>query len=192
VQNVKYIATASLERNKYRRVAINILAGAKAPEISEWFHLFNDDMFAMDLIRELRPFHRGNMITEITKGPRSAPQQHQSMLMTYNALKHAGIKTPLNFELHTPMMFNTGGLLALEPILKTMRLDTAPIQLRSFYGNMQHIGGQEIKDVKLHDPHIFEYQEYFPIVSTTDETFNHGLAGEEIRARFSDKCKFEV
>ena len=192
IQNVKYIATASLERNKYRRVGLNILAGAKAPEISEWFNLFNDDMFALDPVRELRPFHRGNMITEFTKGPRAAPQQHHSMLMTYNALKHAGIKTPLNFELHTPMMFNTGGLLAMEPILKTMRLDTSPIQLRSFYGNMQHIEADEIADVKIHRRDRFEYQEYFPFISTTAEAFNHGLAGEEIRARFPNKSKYEV
>jgi len=192
VQNVTYIATATLERNKYRRVAINILAGAKAHEISEWFHLWNDDMFAMDLIHELRPLHRGNLITEIAKGPRTAPQQHHSLMMTYNALKHAGIKTPLNYDLHTPMMFNTGGLLMLEPVLKTMRLDTAPIQLRSFYGNMHHIEGDEIADVKIHKKTVFEYQENFPVISTTAEAFNNGLAGEEIRSRFTNKSKYEV
>jgi len=192
VTGVQHVATATREANKYRRVALNILAGAQATEIADWFILFNDDMFVMDPVRELSPFHRGHIITMLTEGMESAPKQRDSLLMTYNALTHAGIKQPLNYEVHMPMIFNTGGLLSMVPVLQTMGLDTAPIQLRSFYGNMQHIGGQEIKDVKLHDPHIFEYQEYFPIVSTTDETFNHGLAGEEIRARFSDKCKFEV
>jgi len=89
-------------------------------------------------------------------------------------------------------MVNKGGMQMLQPILKHMKLQREPIQLRSFYGNMQHIEGDEIKDVKIHDKNHFEYQEYFPFISTTAESFDHGLAGEEIRARFSKKCRFEV
>lgn len=193
VQNVIYIAQPALSQNKYRRVAMNILAGAQAPEISEWFVLFNDDMFAVEPIRELAPFHRGHIITGITEGLyEKAPKQRDSMLLTYNALIHAGKPAPLNYELHIPMIFNTYGLLILQPMLDAMKLKRAPIQLRSFYGNMHDIGGDEMKDVKLHDRGVFEYQEHFPFVSTTAEVFDHGLAGEEIRARFPDKSKFEV
>lgn len=192
IQNVTYIAQPMLSENKYRRVAMNIMAGATAPEISDWFILFNDDMFVLDPLRELAPFHRGPMIEMITQGMDKAPKQRDSMLLTYNALIHAGIKQPLNYELHMPMIMNTGGLLAVEPILRSMKLWRTPIQLRSFYGNIHHIEGEQMADTKLHDRGVFEYQPHFPIISTTDETFNHGLAGEEIRARFDRKCRYEV
>jgi hypothetical protein len=193
IQNVTYIAQPVVSQNKYRRVAMNIMAGAQAPDISEWFVLFNDDMFALDPVRELAPFHRGHMITMITSGEMAkAPKQRDSLLMTYNALTHAGKPAPLNYELHMPMIMNTFGLLMLQPMLEAMKLKRAPIQLRSFYGNMHDIGGEEMEDVKLHDRGVFTYQEYFPIVSTTADVFEHGLAGEEIRSRFPNKSKYEL
>lgn len=193
ITGVDYVAVATRERNKYRRVMINILAGAELPTASEWIVLFNDDMFVLDPLRELAPFHRGNMIEFITGNEMAeAPKQKESMLMTYNALTHAGIKTPLNYELHMPMVMNRGGLLAMVPIIQTMRLESAPLQIRSFYGNMQHILGEEIKDVKIKHRDRFSYQEFFPVISTTPDSFNHGLVGEEIRERFKNKCQYEV
>lgn len=193
VTGVHYVAVKTLEQNKYRRVALNILAGAEFPKTSDWFMLFNDDMFVLDPMNELMPFHRGNLIEFITSGAMdNAPKQRESIMLTYNALIHAGIKSPLNYELHMPMIMSRFGLLDLIPVLQTMRLEKSPIQLRSFYGNMHHIGGEQIEDTKIAHNDRFSYQEYFPVISTTERSFNHGLAGEEIRERFPNKCHFEV
>lgn len=193
VTGVHYVAVKTLEQNKYRRVSLNILAGAEFPKTSDWFVLFNDDMFVLDPMNELAPFHRGTIIHFITSGEMAdAPKQRDSMLMTYNALKHAGIKGPLNYELHMPMVMSRHGLLDLIPVIKTMRLQDAPIQLRSFYGNMHHVGGEQMEDVKIKHNDRFSYQPYFPVISTTERSFNNGLAGEEIRERFKNKCHYEV
>ncbi len=194
LKNVVHIpADPRHEINKYKRVSHNILAAAASDEVSDWFILFNDDMFVMNPMEEIPMTHRGNMITLITsEAIRSAPQMKESLLMTYNALTHAGIKEPLNYEMHAPMIMNRHALLDLLPILETMKLKGVPIQFRSFYGNMHHVGGQEHADVKLANPHIFKMWTDFPIVSTTDDTFRSGRAGEEIRESFPAKCSYEV
>lgn len=178
------------EANKYRRVSRNILAGAALEEASDWFTLFNDDMFVMSRMEEIPMVHRGHMIDMVLSD--KAPQQKASMMMTYNALIHAGIKQPLNYEVHAPMTINKHALLDLLPILETMKLSDAAIQFRSFYGNMHHVGGAEIEDVKQASMHTFKYHVDFPIVSTTNESFAHGRAGEEIKEAFPRKCKYEL
>lgn len=181
------------EPNKYRRVARNIIAGARCHEASEWFMLFNDDMFVMEKMESLPIIHRGLLANFIDQTDFThAPQQRESLVVTHTALELAGIKVPINYDFHAPMMMNKHALIDLLTIIETMGLKDSPIQLRSFYGNMHHIGGELHEDVKLANPHIFKYWHDFPIVSTTDESFAHGRAGEEIRAAFPNKCKYEL
>lgn len=182
-----------VDPNKYRRVSRNIIAGARHEDVSDWFMLFNDDMFVMERIESLPAIHRGSLTEFIDQTDfRNAPQQRESLVVTHTALEMAAIKDPLNYDFHAPMMINKHGLIDLLTVIETMGFKDAPIQLRSFYGNMHHIGGQFHEDVKLANPHVFKYWHDFPIVSTTDESFAHGRAGEEIRAAFPNKCKYEL
>lgn len=190
ITGVTYIASDPRSENKYVRVGKNIAAAVEWPETSEWFTLFNDDMFVLERMEDIQMTHRGYMISMIkTTMP---PQQRESMLLTYNVLKHMEIEKPLNFEVHAPMMINKADMLAV--ILKIRRGDfsESALQLRSMYGNMKDLKGMEIADPKISRRDLFAYDPEFPIISTTDESFNHGLAGEEIRARFPHKCRYEV
>lgn len=192
LHNVKYVETVHNQPNKYMRVSFNIMTAAGHEDASESVILFNDDMFALDEIKDVPAFHRGPMSRMIAEGMESAPIQRESMIMTRDALLSFGIEEPMNYELHAPMVINTHVLLILDAVLKSRGLDRHPIQLRSLYGNMHHIGGAESVDVKLHDQTSFNYREDFPFISTTDKSFDHGLAGEEIRARFPVKSKYEL
>lgn len=190
IQNVKYIATAQTGANKYLLAVNNIKAAVEWPETSEWFTLFNDDMFVLERMESIQMTHRGPLINLLRLN--MPPLQRDAMLFTYNVLTHWGIKKPLNFGVHAPMTINKADMLALFLKLKRAGFSKSPISLRSMYGNMKDLKGMEIKDPKISRRDFFAYDPEFPIISTTDESFNHGLAGEEIRARFSNKCKYEV
>jgi hypothetical protein len=190
VKNVKFISVAMLEQNKYKRVANNILAAANFPELSDWFILFNDDMFVVEPVKSIQTVHRGKL-DPMAHIYDSAPLQRKSMITTLEILIAAGIKDPMNYEVHSPMMINRHGLLNVEVILRTMSQKRAVWQLRSLYGNLHHIAGEVRHDVKIADNASFEYADDFPFISTTDQSFKHGEVGEVIRSRFIEKSKYE-
>lgn len=190
IQNVKYIASDPLNSNKYVRVAKNIAAAVEWPETSEWFILFNDDMFMLERMAQIPMVHRGPLINMCNEA--MPPVQRDSMLLTYNVLTRAIVERPLNYEVHAPMPINKIDMLDVIKRIKGGDFSESALQLRSMYGNIHEYKGTEIKDPKISRRDFFSYDPEFPIISTTDESFNHGRAGEEIRARFPHKCRYEV
>lgn len=191
VQNVIHIPNTSKSRVKYDRVAENILAGANYSELSDWFILFNDDMFVMEPVKEFPAAHRGILHEDSIS--EKAPLHRKSFEDTRVALNAAGIEKPMNYEMHSPMVISKHGLLAVE----TIKMELAPperdiLQLRSMYGNLHHIGGEMRHDVKIADNATFNYAPDFPFISTTDESFKHGEVGEVIRSRFTEKSRYEA
>lgn len=193
VKNVKYISVATLAQNKYQRVAKNILAAANYPELSDWFVLFNDDMFVVEPMESIQMVHRGKL-DPMAAIYDKAPLQRKSLVDTLKMLTEAGIKDPLNYEVHAPMTISKHGLLGVETIMNILKSPTsgAVVQLRSLYGNLHHVAGEERHDVKIADNASFNYAEDFPIISTTDQSFKHGEVGEVIRSRFTEKSRYEV
>lgn len=190
IKNVTHIATAPISANKYVKVAKNIAAAVEAPETSDWFVLFNDDMFVLERMADIQMTHRGFMISMLKID--MPPQQRESMLLTYNVLKRMMDDQPLNFEVHAPMTINKADMLSVILRIRSGDFADSALQLRSMYGNTKNLKGKEIADPKISKRDFFAYDPEFPVVSTTDESFNHGLAGEEIRARFPHKCRYEV
>jgi hypothetical protein len=190
IKGVEYIATVPKSENKYICVARNIAAAVEAPVTSDWFTLFNDDMFVLDPLDEIELTNRGFMISMLKID--MPPQQRDSMLLTYNVLKQMKIEAPINFEVHAPMTMNKADMLSVILRIRSGDFADSPLQLRSMYGNTKNLRGVEVADPKISKRDFFAYDPKFPIVSTTDESFNHGLAGEEIRARFPKKSRYEV
>ena len=67
----------------------------------------------------------------------------RSLALTYQYLVGQGIKEPLSYELHIPMVIKADKMAeVLWPVA------TEPMQARSLYGNLAHLGGKLAADVK--------------------------------------------
>lgn len=134
--------------NAYENVRNNLKHVIDTPEISENFILMNDDFFISEKQKSVSLYHGGLLINRSQRHQELAgPNYYATFLMkTDTVLKKMGIKNPLNYELHTPMEFNK------QLLAQTIDL---PISIRSAYGNIHSIGGEEIKDVKIYSHPCF-------------------------------------
>lgn len=137
-------------------------------DISDDFILMNDDFFVLKTT-DIKPKHRGTLDQHIA-GRRFEDSYTKSLRKTNEYLKSVGIKHPLSYELHTPMVFNKHKLKALyEQILPN--IDKGGVLLtRSLYGNIYKVGGTEMKDVK--NPDIFRGKIF---LSTSDKSFEQEI-----------------
>lgn len=156
--------------NAYENVRNNLKQVLANPEISEDFVLMNDDFFIIENVNSVSHYYGGLLIKRAQRHQELAGTNQYSMLLmnTDTALKKMGIKQPLNYELHVPMMFN-----------KTKLAETIdlPFKIRSTYGNIHQIGGEDIKDVKIYSHARFTVDSSSidngtPYVSTEDGAFH--------------------
>ncbi|MBS9533860.1 hypothetical protein KIH27_09715 [Mycobacterium sp. M1] len=165
--NVGYIPEAGGE-TKEARIYNTALAVAQHPDVSDQFVMFNDDFFITEPMtkmpmRYLQPL-RKHCDEPLIKAGKDG--WAQTMRSTLDLLLELGVKNPLSYELHVPMMFDKKVLAeVMEPYV-----GDAPPQLRSLYGNLANVGGIQQGDVKalLNGRN---YQIPKPFFSTWDLTF---------------------
>ena len=172
--------------DKWSLIRSSMMKAIKEPDLTDDFFLFNDDFFVMkkwkggfvnfidrtleERIVELRDVH-----------PWLNPYG-RTVYKANEELKSLGIKKPLNFEVHLPMLFNKE--LAGQVILKC----SSP-QMRSIYGNLTNCKCRQHDDVKVYDKETVPADPDF--LSTNDSTFTEGAVGRYIRDAFPDPSRFE-
>jgi hypothetical protein len=105
--------------------------------------LVDDDMFVRRPFVTWPTLHAGSLATHALTA-RGAYQR--SMFNTAVYLERLGIPTPVSYELHIPMVIDADAMAAtLEAVLQWRE----PLQPRSVYGNLQHVGGDQHEDVKV-------------------------------------------
>lgn len=144
---------------------------------TEYFWLFNDDFFVMEPIRP-RLCHRGTLKEALEKRKYNDIYT-RALKNTMLWLQYRGIKEPLSYELHTPMLFNTKKRLEYSEMAREdfRRKD---LLMRSIYANMENLGGEYMVDVKNMSP--FEER---PLLSTSDVSFAQEDIGKYIRERLN-------
>lgn len=159
--------------NAYENVRNNLKHVIQHPDISDDFVLMNDDFFILRKLNSVSHYHGGLLVKRAEKHQELAgPNFYSNFLFrTDSGLKKLGIKEPLNYELHVPMQFN-----------KTKLAETIdlPFKIRSTYGNMHNIGGEEIQDVKIYAHPFFKdssssIDNGTPYISTEDDVFQELL-----------------
>lgn len=189
VYNVKFIPVSIPYGPKYLKGPNNTLAACRNASISEDFILFNDDFFVMKRIDDFKVQHRGKLI-DYLKTLRKENGHHAATEVVYDTLQKLGIKDPINYELHTPMLMNRTKLLEAWRQHLKLNPNSPPTQLRSLYGNLYNVGGEEIPDVK-----VYGFEEMpngsETYISTNDDSFAQGKIGEYLRAYFMEPCKYE-
>lgn len=169
--NCKVLAESS-GATKEARIYNSVLAAARHPELSDQFILFNDDFYVTAPITRL-PSRYLKSLRAHTEEPNikdGSGGWRDSLIATAALLDSLGIKTPVSYELHIPMVFDKKILAeVMEPYVSDL-----PPQLRSLYGNLARIGGERYRDVKAvktgmnytiptpffstHPPTFLEYQ----------------------------------
>lgn len=191
---IGYVPVSVPYGGKYRKTSNNILTAVQDPRISDDFILFNDDFFVMKPTTDFQTLHRGPLIDHLNRlkaeRPKVSNPYYHGIKRTYDILRRMGFDEPLNYGLHTPMIMNRVKWLEMWEKQLEFNPKGLPIHLRTFYGNMHQIGGEQIDDVKLSQ---FDQKptgkEIF--LSSNDNSFTIGEIGVYIRSNFPEACKYE-
>lgn len=182
--NVKHIAyeqTVDIASN-----TLNIInLAVESEDISEDFIYIHDDMYILNPIKRIPVHHRGLYKAIIGSYERRGVNNFyvQRMRKTYNKLLMLGIKEPICYELHIPFVINKTKWRNVAQHI------TPSLNKLSMYGNLNHIGGSYIQDVKVRT------RDWMPqgnFVSTHDTTFNVNRAGRKIAELFYEKSEYEL
>lgn len=149
-------------------------------KISDDFILMNDDFFVLKPIKQIFHYYDGLLTDKIIDHISVSGNSKYARLLkeALKILKSKGINEPLNYDIHTPIIFNKNKLL---PIIN---LSLAP---RSMYGNIYNIGGLNVKDVKIYKNTTNINFDSF--ISTEDNSFK--LIANELDLMFPNKTIYE-
>lgn len=169
---------------KHMQTTANLMAacGAMLAAGHRAFSLWNDDFFAMAPTSGTPNYHLGLLSERCARmNLRSIPGTYH--LRTLELLREMGIREPLSYETHTPMIVNAT---LMAGILRTYG-DRA-ICKRTLYGNLAHLGGSLAADVKVYGSE--SPWPKGPWVSTSDVAFA-GPHGLRIRRAFPEPSPYE-
>ena len=129
---------------KFDNIRNCIKIASEHPEISDDFVLMNDDFFVLKTIASVSNFHGGLLSDKIKRYKESnmAPLYIRLLELTHKQLVMSGIKDPIDYDIHVPMVMNK------HKLKESLSVAYFP---RSSYGNVYKIGGEQIKDVKLYN-----------------------------------------
>ena len=176
----KFIAVEAIP-NKFKNTqkCLSIVCSTKS--ISNNFILMNDDFFILKKIDKIIPYYSETIKNRMESYSKKSGRNYYFSILseTNKLLVTNGIKDPLNYDIHTPMVFNKVKL------KRVLDLSLAP---RSIYGNLYAIGGENIKDVKAYEKRT-NIKDFDIFISTQEKSFI-GLI-EYFEELFPDKSIYE-
>lgn len=173
--------------NKFENIQNCYKVISQIGAISDKFVLMNDDFFITKPIGEMPIFHGGRLIDKIDRYTvnKGHNKYTRILLQAYKRLLKQGIKEPLDYDIHLPLVVEKA---AIDYFIDQ---SLAP---RSMYGNLYNIGGQEIKDVKFYSTynmldHSVSISNDMPFISTEDKSFDKVF--DMLHGLFPEKTKYE-
>ena len=177
-------------QHKYQNALNNLRAACASEEIPEDFILMNDDFYITNKINKVKIYNNGFLEDQINQyhnaGNRSTYLNRLGK--TYAYLQRRDIPNPISYELHVPMPMEKSKLITiLEEQYSTL--------WRSKYGNTFNIGGETVKDVKVHKSGALvslsynQDEEHIPYLSSADTSFMFLL--DYLTTNFSEKSTYE-
>ncbi len=175
--------------NKFNNIRLALTAAANHPSISKNFVYMNDDFFLIKPIKRLGNYNGGPLSDKITKYRQIDPTSRYliSLKKTMEYLRKSGIRNPIDYDIHVPMVINKK---------KFLEIAYLPFQPRSIYGNIYNITSAKMRDVKLyHKASSMSDLSYlgneYPFISSEDKSFD--LLKETLLAdMFPEPSKYEV
>lgn len=175
--------------SKYKNVINSLIAVTESKDINDTFIFMNDDFFIFKKIDRITNFNGGllldkiNLYTDYSSGSYYTRQ----LVTTYNYLLKIGIKNPINYELHVPMIIE-------KKKLKKVLENKDKFLWRSVYGNIFNVSSNSISDVKIYSSGLmknlsYQYNEESIYLSTEDNSFK--LIEEKLKNKFPNKVLLE-
>jgi hypothetical protein len=160
----------SQQKTKHENVRDNLRALCQSEEISQNFILMNDDFFIVKPIESIGHMHSGNLRKKIALYKNWVPKSSYTKLLvnTHNELQMAGISDPLDYAIHVPMPMERE---------KLAQVIYPGLSVRTMYGNLFNVGGEQVQDVKVYDEGPLWANSYdyvngdSPFVSSNDNSF---------------------
>lgn len=176
--------------DKYNHAITNLHVLTKNAKISEKFVLMNDDFYVIKPVNKLEYYYEGTLSDKIVKYNQFNPNSKYTKYLqkTRDLLLKQTRTEPLSYELHIPMVLTKTGL---KEALKYNVL------WRSYFGNTNNVGGEEMKDVKIYhptarDPNRFKYDanQHVSFISSEDRSFLY-VRDRVLRNLFPQPSKYE-
>lgn len=174
-------------RTKHVNVRNNLNKLVTSNNIPNDFILMNDDFFIMKPMSDIPYMHGGNLFDKVKKFKTHAPTSSYTKMLsdTYNVLIKKQIENPLDYAIHVPIKMNKE---------KLSTVIYPSLSIRTMYGNLYDVGGEEIKDVKVHLDRpwseSFDYNKNINFLSTNDKSFIK-LFNDVLKNEFIDKSPLE-
>lgn len=146
------------------------------------FVLMNDDFFIINKPNRIDYFYDGTLDDKINKHmDQYGISKYARVLSDANKkLKKMGIEQPLNYDVHTPILFDR------QLLSEVVDMSGAP---RSMYCNIFNLGGTKIKDVKIYkDYEEIDINSFF--ISSEDRSFKT-IHGNLLKNMFHHSTKYE-
>lgn len=184
----EFVPIRQVGSNKWEKVRNMLWKACQNPDITDDFFLFNDDFFVMHKIESYEPIFDGTVyqwIISVEGRNFDAPTAYTLELRKMiHELEHKGITDELkNYAVHMPMLVNKSKM------IDVIREFDSPM-FRNIYGNYWHIGGTNLKDMKiLRRNQVIE--EDAPYLSSDDNAFMFKEIGQYIKNKFQGKSRFE-
>lgn len=150
---------------KQRNVWGNVRILAEHPDLPAEVAVWNDDMYAL-APADVEMAYRDTLAGHIA--PLRSGWWRESLTITLEYLREAGIDEPLSYELHRPFPIVREDMARILADAATVRPDNPP-QWRTLYGNLAHAGGTQDHDGKVYGTHTPIPSG--PWMSTTDRSF---------------------
>ena len=134
--------------DKYQNSLDNLITACKDERLSNDFILMNDDFFILKKINDLQELNlnRGKVEVVYNWYMRRYPNETiymNGMRQTLQYLQSLGVKNPLSFELHFPMLMNKENILKMFKLKGIEKLSL--IHKRTLYGNL-YIGDSKFNE----------------------------------------------
>lgn len=175
---------------KFDNIYNALITLCNSENISNEFVLMNDDFFITDKMDSIPVMHGGLLKDKIKEYNKIVAYSLYVRILsqTYSQLVNCGIKEPLDYDIHVPM------LMAKDKVKELTQKSFFP---RSMYGNLANVGGEEIKDVKTYNLNSLmsvRSSNYLasslPFISTEDKSFEK-VYDEVLRDMFPEPSSYE-
>jgi len=132
--------------SKYKNAHNNFKHICESSEIPEDFIFMNDDFFVTKQTENITNYFDRTLLNKIERYENILGRNSyiNRMKTTQQKLLSMQIDTPLNYEIHVPMLINKNNFKKIVGINHNLLY-------RSMYGNVYGIKGDEMEDVKVYD-----------------------------------------
>lgn len=190
VTNVNHINVVQDKGGKNLNTTHNMEVAAYDYNVTEDFILMNDDFFIMKPLSELPHYNRGSIDKVAEYYKQYDSQYYRGMMDTREYMEKLGLKNPISYELHVPMVFNKNNIIDMFTQYYQDSPPVAVLHKRSLYGNMFNYGGETIADVKVYTKDGKTPRDS-TFLSTEDSIWEDSIVGRFIRRQFPDKSIYE-